>query len=321
MRPGWCGGMPCARCAPRSAHGRPVRDRPAGRPDGCGHTRCRARNGRDSRASIRDSPTTPRAPRGGPRAPRTRARGPTPPDSWPGAAGPIRRGRRGLVEVPHGERQVPLRCGPQSEVQGMRIAAELHADAGVRAGGQVARHHPRRASQIRPGRARHALIADGQQVRDTKRVDRAQGLRRGRGASARVPVGERASGHDPASLASVGTAGLVRTASQGCRSHGPSLAVVGVAGEHAGRPLGRARPRPRRLSERTCRCAEAGAGGVGGTSRYDANEHQLNRPGRHEMAQDRARIALGWQQWPGCSAPAASPENRPRCGPRHDARR
>jgi hypothetical protein len=73
---------------------------------------------------------------------------------------PLEGARRGFVEVAQVERQVPLRCGPQAEVQHVGVAAQLHRQAAVGLGGEVAAHDRGGAPVVVPRRGRHALMPE-----------------------------------------------------------------------------------------------------------------------------------------------------------------
>ncbi len=77
---------------------------------------------------------------------------------------PLEGAGQGLVEVAQVEGQVPLRCGPQPEVEHVRVTAQLHRQPAVRLGRQVGGHHRGGAAVVVPRRDRHPLVADGDQL-------------------------------------------------------------------------------------------------------------------------------------------------------------
>ena len=77
---------------------------------------------------------------------------------------PLERAWEGLVEVAQVEHQVALRRRPEAEVEDVCIPAELHRQSAVRPRGEISGHHRRGAAVIVPGRLRHPLMSDRDQV-------------------------------------------------------------------------------------------------------------------------------------------------------------
>ena len=63
---------------------------------------------------------------------------------------PFEGATQGLVEITQIEGQLPFRSSPQTEVQHVRIAAQLDVDPAVRRCGQIGGHDRRGAAVIRP---------------------------------------------------------------------------------------------------------------------------------------------------------------------------
>ena len=78
---------------------------------------------------------------------------------------PFERARERLVEVPEIEGQVPLRSGPQSEVEDVSIAAELDLDAAVGPRREVRGHDGRRTAEVVPRGQGHPTVAQGEELR------------------------------------------------------------------------------------------------------------------------------------------------------------
>ena len=76
---------------------------------------------------------------------------------------PLERARQCLVEVVDVEDQRALRRAVQAEVEQVRIAAQLHFEAGARARLRGRRHHRRRAAVEAERVLEHARVADGQE--------------------------------------------------------------------------------------------------------------------------------------------------------------
>jgi hypothetical protein len=91
---------------------------------------------------------------------------------------PLERAGKGLVEVAQVEGQVPLRRGPQSEVQHVSVPAQLHRQPAVQLAGEVGSHDRRGAPVVIPRRGRHPLMPDGNQLRDPDLVLRLDRLQR-----------------------------------------------------------------------------------------------------------------------------------------------
>jgi len=72
--------------------------------------------------------------------------------------------REGLIEVVDGKDDLPLRGAETPEVDQVRVAAALHADAGSRSARQIHRHRERRAPVEGKGRQRHPPVAKGKQL-------------------------------------------------------------------------------------------------------------------------------------------------------------
>ncbi len=99
---------------------------------------------------------------------------------------------KGFVEVAHIEQQVPLRRGPQAEVQDVGVTAQLDDQPAVGLGREVAGHDRRGAPVVGPRGGRHAVMADGNELGNAGLVlghDRGQ---RVLPAFARFPVPQRA---------------------------------------------------------------------------------------------------------------------------------
>ena len=83
---------------------------------------------------------------------------------------PFERAGQRLIEVPQVERQVPFRGGPQSEVEQVRVAAELHDQPTVWTGPQIRRHDRGGSAVVGPRSGRHPAVADRQQLLGADRV-------------------------------------------------------------------------------------------------------------------------------------------------------
>ena len=77
---------------------------------------------------------------------------------------PLEGAGQGFVEVAQVEQQVPLGRRPESEIEDVGIAAELHLEAAVRFRRQVGGHHRGRPPVIVPRRHRHAPVPEGHQI-------------------------------------------------------------------------------------------------------------------------------------------------------------
>ena len=72
--------------------------------------------------------------------------------------------RQGLVEIVDVEDHLPLGRAEQAEVRQVRIAAELHRQAGTRGRGEVGGHDERGAAKERERADQHAPVADGHEL-------------------------------------------------------------------------------------------------------------------------------------------------------------
>ena len=104
---------------------------------------------------------------------------------------PLPRSGEGLVEVVDVEQQLPFGRAEEPEIREVRVAAELHGDAGSRSAAEVEGHDRRRPSIERERRHQHAPVADREQLGHPARAlrlqhrDRVGAIRRGR--ESRVP--------------------------------------------------------------------------------------------------------------------------------------
>jgi hypothetical protein len=89
-----------------------------------------------------------RGPLGGRWTPAGHCHGPAPPDS---REIPLERATGQI------ERQLPFRCCPQTEVQDVRVTAQLDVQPGVGGPGQIGGHHRGGTPIERPGRDRHSI--------------------------------------------------------------------------------------------------------------------------------------------------------------------
>ena len=101
---------------------------------------------------------------------------------------PLERAREGLVEVTEVERQLPLRRGPQPEVEDMGVTAHLHRQTTVGPRGEVGGHDGGGTAEVGPRRRRHAAVADGNQVGRPIGVLREHGSQGVMTAPASVPI-------------------------------------------------------------------------------------------------------------------------------------
>ena len=108
---------------------------------------------------------------------------------------PLERAGEGFIEVTQVERQVPLRCSPEAEVQDVRIAAELHDQPAVGLRCEVTSHDRRGAPVVVPGRGRHALVPDRNEFADPDVVLGQDRLQRVMPALGLIPVPQRAPLH------------------------------------------------------------------------------------------------------------------------------
>ena len=77
---------------------------------------------------------------------------------------PLERARKRLVEVTEVERELPLRRGPQPEVEDMSVTAQLHGQTARGPRGEVGGHDGGGTPVVGPRRGRHAAVADRHQV-------------------------------------------------------------------------------------------------------------------------------------------------------------
>ena len=117
---------------------------------------------------------------------------------------PLPRPAAGLVEVVQIEDEPPLRRAEYSEIGEVRIAAQLHLEAGRGRSRKVGRHRQRGAPEVRKRRRQHPTVPDRHKLRDPRlgllgqQVDGVVRAQRG------LPDGVRGSAHRPAQTPAFG---------------------------------------------------------------------------------------------------------------------
>jgi hypothetical protein len=102
---------------------------------------------------------------------------------------PLPRTARRLIEVVDVEHQLAIGRSEAAEVRQMRIAAQLHRDAGTRRRRQISRHQLGRTAKERERRRQHPAMTDRHQLRFSLRGLLQQDLDRRSPLARRLPLG------------------------------------------------------------------------------------------------------------------------------------